>query len=376
MSATWTRTAALATPRQFGTPEPGVVLKSGKVLLAGGLAGRSLDSLDVVEIYDPAGGTWTGARPMRVSRSRHSSTLLNDGTVLVAGGVTGPSAFPLGGVTSTELYDPTTGSWSDTGPLNRARCYHSATLLPNGTVLVAGGWTARTGRTVSPPGNHQALRSAEIYDPRTRTWSETAPMTDGRGQHQGVLLGNGRVLVAGGSVPIGYGVDVGLSYCELFDMATSTWEATGDMTTNREGHVVTPLADGSVLATGGILGEELRGLNENSLRSAERYDPSSGAWTATASMGKGRVGHQAVRLASGKVLVSGGMNFAAPQQRSWRNAELYDPATDTWSAVGNMVTGKQAFAAVRLGDGRVLAAGGLRRGYEFVLNDVVEVFQP
>src|SRR5207249_11438090 len=118
---------------------------------------------------------------MTTNRYYHTATLLPNGKVLVAGGKTG-------GVTlsSTELFDPATGTWTKTGPLNFARYFHSATLLLNGQVLVAGGYGGNV------------LSSAELYDPATGKWTATNAMSTPRGNHTATLLRNGRVFVAGG----------------------------------------------------------------------------------------------------------------------------------------------------------------------------------
>ena len=126
--------------------------------------------------------TFNTTGSMSVARSRHTATLLNNGKVLVAGGGGGSSCFA-----SAELYDPATGTWSTTGSMNVARSGHTATLLNNGKVLVAGG-----------TGGSLPFASAELYDPATGTWSTTGSMNVSRGHHTATLLNNGKVLVAGG----------------------------------------------------------------------------------------------------------------------------------------------------------------------------------
>ena len=123
---------------------------------------------------------WTTTGSMNTARSRHTATLLQNGTVLVAGGFVG-----LGSLQTAELYDPTAGTWGVTGSMGSARSSHTATLLQNGTVLVAGG-------------NPGPLNTAELYDPTAGTWSTTASMTDARANHTATLLQNGKVVVAGG----------------------------------------------------------------------------------------------------------------------------------------------------------------------------------
>ena len=119
---------------------------------------------------------------MGTARDRHTATLLPSGKVLVAGGESG-----VGVSNSAELYDPASGTWTATGSLGTARRNHTATLLPNGKVLVAGGNNG--------PG---ALRSAELYDPARGTWTATGSLGNARERHTAMLLPSGKVLVAAG----------------------------------------------------------------------------------------------------------------------------------------------------------------------------------
>src|SRR5205823_3264895 len=152
---------------------------------------------------------------------------LSNGQVLVTGGVPGGFA---------ELYDPTTRTWTDTGSLGTTRWYHTATLLPNGYVLVTGGMTANF------RGPHETVASAELYDPATGVWMATGSMTTARCMHTATLLPNGQVLVAGGFDGSDY-----LASSELYDPATGVWTATADMATARCFHTATLLPNEQVL---------------------------------------------------------------------------------------------------------------------------------
>jgi hypothetical protein len=186
------------------TPSWGVTLKrllgvehadgSGATLVAGGWFSS------VAELYDPATGTWTTTGSLSVARRGPTATLLPNGQVLVAGGVFG--AY----LASAELYDPATGLWTPTGNIAMGRTLHTATLLPNGQVLVAGGFNHGT-----------APRPAELYDPATGTWTITDTLDPARWSHTATLLHNGRVLVSGGRTR-GGGVGV-LSSAELYKSA-------------------------------------------------------------------------------------------------------------------------------------------------------------
>jgi hypothetical protein len=179
------------------------------------------------------------------------------------------------------------GTFTTTGSMVTARDQYTATLLPNGLVLVSGGYNSTSGY----------LASAELYDPTNGTWTVTGSMTRARDQHTATLLPNGQVLVSGGTNSAGT-----LSSAELYDPASGTWTVTGSMTTARDLHTATLLPNGKVLVSGGTDG----GTNGIILASAELFDPATGIWTVTGLMTSGRFLHTATLLPSGKLLVSGG----------------------------------------------------------------------
>jgi hypothetical protein len=279
---------------------------------------------------------WDNAGEMVADRYTHTATLLPDGKVLVAGGSTGINENPF--YSSAELYDPATGTWSATGSMGTARQAHTATLLPNGTILIAGGATDIT--------DTGSLSSSETYDPSTGTWTATGSMGTTRSWHTATLLPNGKVLIAGGSGNTGV-----LSSAELYDPDTGLWSATGSMGTARQGATLTLLPDGKVLTAGGW-----GGAASLSLSSAELYDPDSGLWTPTGSMGAVRYRTSATPLGNGKVLVAGGETGVGVTYVD--SAELYDPSTETWSATVSMSTARATHTATQLPDNKVLVAGG------------------
>jgi hypothetical protein len=163
------------------------LLPNGKVLVAGG-QDSNFFPLASAELYDLASGNWTTTGSLTTARYDQTATLLDNGTVLVAGGFDSsynPSV-------SAELYDSASGTWTATGSMHNARVTHTATLLDPGEVLVAGGFKNTTTR------GSVFLHSAELYDPASGTWTATGSMATARGEHTATLLDNGKVLVAGG----------------------------------------------------------------------------------------------------------------------------------------------------------------------------------
>jgi galactose oxidase-like protein len=270
---------------------------------------------------------WTATGEMHSPRRDHTATLLSDGRVLVAGGSDDYHTLAL-----TELYDPASGSWTAVGRLAVARSGHTATLLTDGTVLVAGGYDR----------SDRILDSTETFDPSTGTWSASGKMVTAVTAHTATLLPDGRVLVAGGSAFGGHGQAVPAA--EVYDPASRSWTATKRMIDARWGHTATLLPNGRVLIAGGF-------ADLGSLASAELYNPSNGSWTATGSMDAGRAKFTATLLLDGTVLVAG--------LGGSRSVELYDPDIGSWAATGKMEERRANYpTATRLLDGRVLLTGG------------------
>jgi len=351
----WTTTADLPTPGSWGGQHDGpVLLEDGIVLVAGG-AGVGGAPLARVARYDPDTNTWATTGNLLSARRLHSVTLLADGRVLVVGGTgVGGAQFPPPGLAAAEVYDPDDGTWATTGNLHIGRWGHSATLLPDGSVLVAGGSAVRSSQSLT------ALRSAERWDPESGDWTEVDPMTDARSGHTAVLLPNGKVLVAGGSVPTGRNTDAALAYCELFD-PDDTWSPTGSMTVPRARHQAT-LAGTTVLATGGAApGPGGDGTFDPFARAtAEVYQQATGTWTATEAMPAGRELHRAVAVSANKILVVGGTD-GVRDAAGFASALVYDVTAGTWATAAGLTGGRWSFAAMALGDQLVLVTGGFAR---------------
>ena len=364
-----------------------------KVTAAGGMAQSELSSgpskvtmreLNIVdscdarihasaEFFKPGtsdvNASWTSTGELNIGRYDHTATLLPDGKVLVAGGRGSETCFTR--TSSAELYDPVSGTWSPTGSLNTARAGHTATLLQNGLVLVAGGNAA-----------DGYLNSAELYDPATGTWHPTASFKNIRNSDSSdaPLLQNGKVLVVGGgaelyaelydpeteiwsstSPPTAYLLNMALlpdgkvfglasdwdygAVAELYDPVTQHWSSAGYF--EFDPVTMTPLPNGKVLVMGISFGPQREAV-------AVIYDTSTGTWSTapTRTFGAPETGGwRATLQADGQVLVSG-INGAA----------LFDAMTETWSLTSQPAVPRHQHTATLLPNGATLIAGGIDNG--------------
>ena len=289
-------------------------------------------------------GVVSAIRSMTAKRAAHTATLLPNGKVLIAGGMTGSES----GLSSAEVFDPTTKTFAAAQNMTVARAGHTATPLPNGKVLISGGY------------NGEYLNSAEVYDPATNQFASTGRMVTERSGHVATLLNDGKVLLVGG---VGTGWTF-LADAELFDPQTNTFTATGGMATARESHTATLLNDGKVLITGGHKG---RRSAITIYTSAEIYNPASGSFTAAGNLTVKRHKHDATRLADGRVLIIGGSD-ERDGDGAYRNAEVFNPVNKTFTAVENNMNSaryKLQGTAILLKNGKVLIAGGANRAEVF-----------
>ena len=269
----------------------------------------------------PHTGTFAATGNMVVARSQHSATLLPDGRVLIVGGAQGN-----GSLASAELYDPDSGTFRLAASMVTARRMHTATLLPDDRVLIVGGY-----------GAGGALASAELFDPRTGTFSATGSLSFGRGGHAAVLLSTGKVLIVGG-----YGVNAypNVAPAELYDPVSGTFASAGDYVGRGGCDFCAPsvrLVDGAVLFPG--------------QDPAQLYDSGRDVFSAVGTMLREQ--STAALLMNGQVLFAGG----EPIGRT-ADAELYSPATRTFVPTGSMASPRVWHTLTLLPNGVVLAAGG------------------
>ena len=295
------------------------LLPDGRVLVVGAVAagGYQIASPDDAELYDPGTGMWRRTTSPRSDRFDHTATLLQAGKVLIVGG--GSEGWG-----TAELFDSADGTWSwDGGLLPRAE--HRATLLLDGRVLVTGG----SGDADLSFG----LPNAEFYDPIAGTWSHAMDLHVPRYGHSATLLADGRVLVAGGdslraedfwrnpAEPLHWPPN---NSAEVFDPALGTWSSVGGLNTGRSGHTATLLPNGEVLVAGGYT---FTPPNSGVItKRSERYDASGAAWLPAGDLNVARSAHTATLLPNGKVLVVGGYGDGGYGADGILNsAELYGP---------------------------------------------------
>jgi WD40 repeat protein len=290
------------------------------------------------EWFDLTTGSFTRTKGNMVQgREGHCAVLLPNGTILIAGGETSTSALK-----TAEIFDPLTDTFSPIEEMTSARWAFTATLLQNGKVLIAGGYD-----------NTNAQANAELFDPATNSFTRIQNMTSARMHHTATLLASGKVLLTGGwssESPITV-----LATAELFDPFTNTFTATGSMSAVRAMHSASLLANDKVLILGGA-------SPMFSVASAELYGPASGTFTDAGLLNGKRHLHTATLLPSGSLLVAGGIHeFSgpdAPEFEHLSSAELFDPASGNSIFTGSLETGRVGHTATLLNDGRVLVIGG------------------
>jgi N-acetylneuraminic acid mutarotase len=248
-------------------------------------------------------------------------------------------------VASAEVWNVTTKTWSVTGQMSRGRERHTATLLPDGRVLVTGGYTSSVVPTAT----------CEIFNPASGTWSNTGSLSLARAYHTAVLLNDGRVMVAGGETTNAQGVLVTTEIVEIYNPASGTW-ATASPCASRSRHAAALLADGRVLIAGGLSGGYP--AVPVAIATAQIYNPQTGAWSNAPSMAVPAAALTLTVLTNGRVLATGGYYAAYPTTSD--NSQVYNPTTNTWLApdAGGLVWARSQHTATRLPSGTVLVCGG------------------
>jgi hypothetical protein len=318
-------TAAPATPPGQPTPSVQPSTSAPATLPPGGTVANTGANA-------PRSGNWTAANAMATAREQHTATIMTDGRVLVAGGLQG-SGGSTSALASAEVYDPVSGAWTAAASMSAARAGHTATAFANGRVLVVGG-----------ENQGGAVAGAELYDPATNKWSAAGQLQRARYGHAAVLLTNGKVLVVGGRAS----ASAPISSTELYDPAANSWSAGPNLSVARSDLTATLLDDGRVLVVGG---DATASTTSAPQAATDLIDPTGRAASRGVNMGAGRADQTATLLLDGRVLVTGGTS-GSPR------AEVFAPALGTWSPVAAPSAARRFPVAVLLPSGQVLVAGG------------------
>lgn len=303
-------------------------LENGKVLV---ICGSSS------ELYDPSTATWSSAGQLPNPSNGAAVARLANGGFFASGG---SGASPV--TSYVNIYDPTTGTWKAASPMPRLSIGHTATTLQNGRVLVVGGQAQF----------NPVYSDSSSYDPTTDTWSNAASLQNARTRHTATVLADGKVLVAGGQSWTDWILDRhAVSTVELYDPAADTWTPLAPMTEARFGHTATLLQDQRLLVVGGT--DDIRKFG------AEIYDPATHNWSPAGTLVHPRLLHSATLLSNGSVMVAGGIG---DDSNSMDDVEIFDPATNSWSAAMPLSSPRSGHAAILLSDHALLIIGGASSG--------------
>ena len=290
--------------------------------------------------------SWKLSGDLGLGRWGHTATILDNGSVLVVGGSKRLS-YRASAENQAKLMPFGHDEWFPAGTPNWERTYHTATLLPDGRVLVVGGSGRATWQDDGESKVFSGIKdlfSSEIYEPNTNEWIETSEMSYKRSRAQAITLEGGDVLIIGGRS----GVDIA-DTTEIYRVKTGIWEESTPMNHRRMSHSAIKLKDGRVLVTGGL--ESV--VPGETLATAEIYDPNTKAWIVANKMHYARLGHQSTLLSDGRVIITGGATALEPESKDQYpgiSAEIYDPDSDQWTEVSNMDFPRQDHVALLISE--------------------------
>ena len=335
-----------------------IALRDGRVLICGGTSNGQIGGVvSSAEIFDPATQTLMPTGNMNSPRMGHTITMLNDGRVLVTGGQRNVGYRTS--LASAEIYDPSAGTFTPTASMSKPREGHTATLLRDGRVLIAGG--SPNGITTSD--------SAEIYDPVSSTFQPASHMTVPREAHVAVALLSGQVLIAGGGrggMPGGY---ISYDTAEMFDPNSSSFRPVNShMTSDRVGPAAVLLQDGRALIVGGKSGKVLMGgmfggtrniASFAPLNTTDIYDPEAHKFLKGPNAKAPHYLGTATMLTDGSVIVIGGYRQQGPTVVGMYDADLYDRNLGIFVHVAPTHVARLEETSTLLPNGKVLVAGGI-----------------
>jgi len=278
------------------------------------------------------------------------TTSVVDGKIYAIGG----GKTPYGKYLSTlEVYDPTTDTWTTKADMPTARFFHSTSVV-NGKIYAIGG----------APYAEASVPTVEEYDPATDTWTRKADMPTSRGSLSTSVV-NGKIYAIGGGGGDGAGDRTDLPTVEEYDPATDTWTSKADMPTGR-GILSTSVVDGKIYAIGGVAGW----MGGPGVSTVEEYDPATDTWTTKADMPTGRKG-LSTSVVNGRIYAIGGFTGMVT---TFSTVEEYDPATDTWTKKAEMPTAR-GFSSTSVVNGIIYSIGGSDKCWPWTATSTVEVYE-
>jgi hypothetical protein len=346
-------------------------LADGRVLLTGGQVANAPASVitNSVDAFNPDDNSVAPVAPMTIRRWSHTATTLADGRVLVTGGRTASTSAAGVVLATAEIYDPASDTWTETaGPMNVARRSHTATLLPDGKVLIVGGGNGVSTTTSQP------IASVESFDPATGVFTVVGNMLGPRSAHSAILLDDGTVLISGGSN--GTGTLFPTNTAEIYDPATNSFTAVGPMNYPHLAQLPGRLRDGRVVQGSSYYNVTHTSAGGRITDESEIYDPAARTFTPVAPMFKPRIDIGAQGLLDGTLLIAGGVTTSPSFPSIFQpTSEVFDPATLAWKLSGIMSSGRDEFSGLLLDDGRVMISGGFVSPGAVLLR-TVEVYTP
>jgi hypothetical protein len=302
------------------------------------------DSLSAVSLllnYSESPSAWLTSGPLQSGvRGNHTATLLPDGQILIAGGSNGPNVLA-----TAERFNPATETFTRVGDMYHARDLHTASLLTNGRVLVAGGFSTSALST-------GATNTSEIYYPETRRWLEAGTMVSSRSNHTAVVLPDGNVMLIGG-----FANGVYLNTTEVYYSTSGKWLPSASMPVARAQHSATLLKDGRIMVVGGLNAGGILGSTLFFNATGDGSGASDGIWTAGPALAGGQHSHShtATLLPDGRLMVAGGNDEFGETSTS----QIFtNEVAGTWSSYGNLVVPRLSHAAHLLPNGDLLISGG------------------
>lgn len=353
-------------------------LLDGTLLVSGGSGGLGGAGSAVAELYDPKSASFLPTANNPLGRAAAPGIRLDDGRVLVVGGVDAAGLV----TSSCELYDPATKTFAATGSMATPRILHTAVKLNDGRVLVCGGSTAISGadpvaQLLSMVSN--ATASAELFNPATGSWSPTTSLPSARTGHSAAILPDGRVLVAGGVQSGFLGIPTFLTSASRYNPGTNAWNSTASMGgVGRAISSVATLADGRVMLSGGVTAN-IVALTATAVADVSIYNNGTNSWQNGPTLALGRYGHTLVTIPGGDLVAAGGVFGSVSSTTTpvtTASVERYNPGSNLWSAASPMLEPRAAQSVGLTPDGKRLVFVGGSNDLGLIVPPTAELYVP